>query len=173
MRGKAGRLRRPLRCVQPTLRPPPCPHSWAGYIHLELPIFHVGYFKNTIAILQCVCKTCARVMMPEDERRQHLRRLRSPKTDVRTALVGFVACGRVTRAILCAGEQPPRSLQEADGALQALQALPVLQRCARHAPAVGAVCRRVSLRRPGIVKRAGSSMKIVHDKYGKHADLLV
>jgi len=26
---------------------------------------------------------------------------------------------------------------------------------------------------PGIVKRAGSSMKIVHDKYSKHADLLV
>ena len=56
-----------------------------GYIHLELPIFHIGYFKNTIAILQCVCKTCARVMVPEDERRQHLRRLRSRRTDVRPA----------------------------------------------------------------------------------------
>ena len=55
----------------------------AGYIRLELPVFHVGYFKNIIAILQCVCKTCAHVMVPEDERRQYLRRFRSPQTEVR------------------------------------------------------------------------------------------
>jgi DNA-directed RNA polymerase beta' subunit len=54
-----------------------------GYIRLELPVFHVGYFKNIVAILQCVCKTCARVMVPEDERRQYLRRFRSPHTEVR------------------------------------------------------------------------------------------
>jgi DNA-directed RNA polymerase III subunit RPC1 len=57
------------------------PHT--GYIRLELPVFHVGYFKNIIAILQCVCKTCAHVMVPEDERRQYLRRFRSPQTEVR------------------------------------------------------------------------------------------
>lgn len=45
-------------------------------------MFHVGYFKNIIAILQCVCKTCTRVMVPEDERRQYLRRFRSPQTEV-------------------------------------------------------------------------------------------
>ena len=57
------------------------PHT--GYIRLELPVFHVGYFKNIIAILQCVCKTCAHVMVPEDERRQYQRRFRSPQTEVR------------------------------------------------------------------------------------------
>lgn len=27
-----------------------------GYIDLELPVFHVGYFRTTINILQCICK---------------------------------------------------------------------------------------------------------------------
>lgn len=28
-----------------------------GYIDLELPVFHVGYFKAVITILQTICKT--------------------------------------------------------------------------------------------------------------------
>ena len=83
MQGQARRLRWPLRCAPPPQAPPggaEQPH--AGYIRLELPVFHVGYFKNIIAILQCVCKTCAHVMVPEDERRQYLRRFRSPQTEV-------------------------------------------------------------------------------------------
>jgi DNA-directed RNA polymerase III subunit RPC1 len=27
-----------------------------GYIDLELPVFHVGYFRSTIVILQNICK---------------------------------------------------------------------------------------------------------------------
>lgn len=27
-----------------------------GYLDLELPVFHVGYFKNIIAVLQAICK---------------------------------------------------------------------------------------------------------------------
>ena len=27
-----------------------------GYIDLELPVFHVGYFRSTITILQNICK---------------------------------------------------------------------------------------------------------------------
>ena len=27
-----------------------------GYIQLELPVFHAGYFKHTLTILQCICK---------------------------------------------------------------------------------------------------------------------
>ena len=29
-----------------------------GYIDLELPVFHVGYFRLTITILQNICKVC-------------------------------------------------------------------------------------------------------------------
>ena len=34
-----------------------------GYIQLELPVFHAGYFKHTLAILQCICKKCCRVQV--------------------------------------------------------------------------------------------------------------
>ena len=31
-------------------------HVHAGYIKLQLPVFHIGYFKNTLQILQvCNC----------------------------------------------------------------------------------------------------------------------
>ena len=31
-----------------------------AYIKLVVPVFHIGYFKHTIAILQCICKVCSR-----------------------------------------------------------------------------------------------------------------
>eukprot|EP00198_Chlamydomonas_reinhardtii_P014024 XP_001703361.1 predicted protein [Chlamydomonas reinhardtii] len=43
-----------------------------GYIKLELPVFHIGYFKNTVQILQCICKACSRVLLPDEERRETL-----------------------------------------------------------------------------------------------------
>lgn len=29
-----------------------------AYIKLVVPVFHIGYFKHTIAILQAICKVC-------------------------------------------------------------------------------------------------------------------
>eukprot|EP00197_Chlamydomonas_leiostraca_P012021 CAMPEP_0202861128 /NCGR_PEP_ID=MMETSP1391-20130828/2625_1 /ASSEMBLY_ACC=CAM_ASM_000867 /TAXON_ID=1034604 /ORGANISM="Chlamydomonas leiostraca, Strain SAG 11-49" /LENGTH=1424 /DNA_ID=CAMNT_0049540457 /DNA_START=102 /DNA_END=4376 /DNA_ORIENTATION=+ len=52
-----------------------------GYIQLELPVFHIGYFKNTIQLLQCICKTCSRVLLPDTERQQWLRRFRNPRVE--------------------------------------------------------------------------------------------
>ncbi|KAJ1678800.1 DNA-directed RNA polymerase III subunit C1 (rpo31), partial [Spiromyces aspiralis] len=57
-----------------------CIGHW-GYINLCVPVFHVGYFKAVLAILQNICKTCARVMLLEEERRAILRRLRTPGLD--------------------------------------------------------------------------------------------
>jgi len=54
----------------------------AGHIKLELPVFHIGYFKHTIAILQCICKRCARVMVMGDDRAAFLRKMRNPRTEV-------------------------------------------------------------------------------------------
>ena len=34
-----------------------------GYIDLELPVFHVGYFRSIIQVLQCICKDCSRVLL--------------------------------------------------------------------------------------------------------------
>ncbi|KAI8580455.1 hypothetical protein K450DRAFT_237114 [Umbelopsis ramanniana AG] len=52
-----------------------------GYIKLVLPVFHIGYFKAIISILQEICKTCSRVMLDETDRRAYLKRLRTPGMD--------------------------------------------------------------------------------------------
>ena len=53
-----------------------------GYIRLALPCFHIGYIKHTLNILQCICKTCSRVLLTDAERKIHLKKMRSPRTDV-------------------------------------------------------------------------------------------
>lgn len=52
-----------------------------AYIKLVVPVFHIGYFKHTIAILQAICKTCARVLLDEPERRNYIRRFRRPNLE--------------------------------------------------------------------------------------------
>eukprot|EP00232_Nephroselmis_pyriformis_P008411 CAMPEP_0182876754 /NCGR_PEP_ID=MMETSP0034_2-20130328/14327_1 /TAXON_ID=156128 /ORGANISM="Nephroselmis pyriformis, Strain CCMP717" /LENGTH=1384 /DNA_ID=CAMNT_0025009559 /DNA_START=143 /DNA_END=4294 /DNA_ORIENTATION=- len=104
-----------------------------GYIKLELPVFHIGYFKNVVSILQCICKTCARVLLPEEERRGYLRRFRNPRMEIlqRRALYKKLAdrCKRNKRCPRCGANQ-------------------------------------------GVVKKAGSTLKIVHDKYAKNPPLM-
>ncbi|KAJ1911898.1 DNA-directed RNA polymerase III subunit C1 (rpo31), partial [Tieghemiomyces parasiticus] len=52
-----------------------------GHINLCLPIFHIGYFKAVVTILQNICKTCSRVLLEESDRRKFLKRLRAPVLD--------------------------------------------------------------------------------------------
>ncbi|OBT87197.1 hypothetical protein VE02_04737 [Pseudogymnoascus sp. 03VT05] len=52
-----------------------------GHVRLALPAFHIGYLKLVIAILQEICKDCARVLLTETERRQFLKELRRPNID--------------------------------------------------------------------------------------------
>ena len=42
-----------------------CPGHF-GYIRLNFPIFHIGFFKKIIEILRCICKNCSRVLIPEE-----------------------------------------------------------------------------------------------------------
>ncbi|XP_064923655.1 DNA-directed RNA polymerase III subunit RPC1 isoform X1 [Columba livia] len=49
-----------------------------GYIDLELPCFHVGYFKAVIGILQMICKSCCRIMLSVEEKKQFLDYLKRP-----------------------------------------------------------------------------------------------
>jgi DNA-directed RNA polymerase III subunit RPC1 len=30
-------------------------------------VFHIGFFKQTLAVLSCICKTCSRVLLSESE----------------------------------------------------------------------------------------------------------
>ncbi|KAG5643579.1 hypothetical protein DXG03_000632 [Asterophora parasitica] len=52
-----------------------------AYIKLVVPVFHIGYFKHTIGILQAICKTCARVLLEEPERRVFIKRFRRPNLE--------------------------------------------------------------------------------------------
>ena len=52
-----------------------------GYIQLALPVFHIGFFKHTLNILQCICKNCSRVLLPENERQMFLKKMRNPRFD--------------------------------------------------------------------------------------------
>ncbi|KAF5321814.1 hypothetical protein D9619_000944 [Psilocybe cf. subviscida] len=49
-----------------------------AYIKLVVPVFHIGYFKHAIAVLQAICKSCARVLLEEPDRRNFLKRFRRP-----------------------------------------------------------------------------------------------
>ncbi|XP_041032404.1 DNA-directed RNA polymerase III subunit RPC1 isoform X1 [Carcharodon carcharias] len=49
-----------------------------GYIDLELPCFHVGYFKAIIGILQMICKTCSHIMLSQEEKKLFLDTLKRP-----------------------------------------------------------------------------------------------
>lgn len=50
-----------------------------GYIDLQLPVFHNGYFRFIIAILQVICKRCSRVLLNEEQRSSYRFRLRKPE----------------------------------------------------------------------------------------------
>ncbi|KAI3386318.1 hypothetical protein SNEBB_004314 [Seison nebaliae] len=47
-----------------------------GHVDLELPVFHVGYFKMCLQILQSICKNCGRILMNEDDVQLYLMKLR-------------------------------------------------------------------------------------------------
>lgn len=53
-----------------------------GYIRLALPVFHIGYLRHTLNLLQCICKTCSRILLTDVDRQTFLARMRNPRTDV-------------------------------------------------------------------------------------------
>jgi len=63
-----------------------------GYIRLALPVFHIGFLRHTLHILQCICKSCSRVLLVETDRQVHLRKMRHTRTDV---LAKSASCKKV------------------------------------------------------------------------------
>jgi len=76
-----------------------------GYIKLELPVFHIGYFKHVLSILQCICKTCSKVLLSETERMQFLRILRNPRLEINQRVQVFKRiverCKRIRTCPFC------------------------------------------------------------------------
>ena len=48
-----------------------CPGHY-GYIKLELPVFHIGFFKQVLQTLQCICKRCSEVLLSEQSKKKFM-----------------------------------------------------------------------------------------------------
>nr|XP_023022188.1 DNA-directed RNA polymerase III subunit RPC1 [Leptinotarsa decemlineata] len=76
-----------------------------GYIDLELPVFHVGYFRSIISILQSICKRCAHVLLDESDKYQYRSRLANShlsymtKKAIRKKLIE--KCRKITKCPYC------------------------------------------------------------------------
>ncbi|KAG0209917.1 hypothetical protein BGX28_009884 [Mortierella sp. GBA30] len=76
-----------------------------AHIRLCLPVFHIGYFRAVIVILQNICKTCSKVLLSEKDRRTYLKRLRAPNLENLTRKNAVKAvndkCKKVVRCPYC------------------------------------------------------------------------
>ncbi|OMJ07858.1 DNA-directed RNA polymerase III subunit rpc1, partial [Smittium culicis] len=83
-----------------------CIGHW-GHINLCVPVFHIGFFKAITTILQCICKSCCRVMLNETERISFIKRLRTVGIDnLRTQQIiksVTATCKKVTYCMHCKG----------------------------------------------------------------------
>ncbi|CAG9763359.1 unnamed protein product [Ceutorhynchus assimilis] len=76
-----------------------------GYIDLELPVFHVGYFRSIINLLQSICKKCAHVLLEESDKNQYRLKLSNPnlsymtKKSIRKKIVD--KCKKIVKCPYC------------------------------------------------------------------------
>ncbi|KAJ1979778.1 DNA-directed RNA polymerase III subunit C1 (rpo31), partial [Dimargaris cristalligena] len=103
-----------------------------GHINLCLPIFHIGYFKAIVTILQNICRTCSRVMLEEPERRAYLKRLRAPTLDnIQRRLITKgvnTQCRKVSKCMYC---------QATNGAVKKVSGLKIIHEKFRDKKAAG------------------------------------
>lgn len=57
-----------------------CPGHF-GYIALALPVFHAGYFKAALGVLQAICKHCCRILLGDDDVQTYWKKLANPSMD--------------------------------------------------------------------------------------------
>ena len=55
-----------------------CPGHF-GYVDLEMPVYHVGFFKHAINILKSVCKDCSRILLTNDDKIKFYRQMKARK----------------------------------------------------------------------------------------------
>ncbi|KAI0134089.1 hypothetical protein BJ170DRAFT_184253 [Xylariales sp. AK1849] len=73
-------------CLTCELKLADCPGHF-GHVRLPLPVFHIGYIRFTMKILQEICKDCSRVLLPEPDRRSYLKELRRDIDNMRRQTV--------------------------------------------------------------------------------------
>jgi len=58
-----------------------CVGHW-GFVKLELPLFHFGYFKSTLEILQTICKRCSHILLSPEKIELYLSKMRDPNLEL-------------------------------------------------------------------------------------------
>ena len=111
------------------------------FIRSSLPVFHIGFLKHTVYILQCICKSCSRVLLLASDRQVLLKRMRSS----------------------CSGQ----NVRTHDALFKAAAFKKVLEKCKKvkvcpYCRANNGTVKKIS---------GASTMKIIHERYkGKQAE---
>ncbi|CAI5533621.1 unnamed protein product, partial [Closterium sp. Naga37s-1] len=126
-----------------------------GYIRLELPVYHMGYFKVILLVMQCICKNCGRILLSDEERRQWLKKFRHPRVEVlqKKAMVKRVSerCKRTRMCHYCGDHNG--TVKKLTGTLKLSH-----DKFGKDMDA------------KGTVKKLTETLKLSHDKYGKNMD---
>ncbi len=72
-----------------------------GHIELELPVFHIGYFKHTLTMLQVICKSCARVLLPPNLANAYHSKLRKDNDTLSRAGIHKQIVEKCKKAAIC------------------------------------------------------------------------
>lgn len=89
-----------------------------GRIKLALPVFHVGYFKHTITVLQCICKSCGAILLGQEDKKKFQRDLRAPIDNLRRMQILKNVndqCKKIRRCLRC---DAPNSVVKKNGPLK-------------------------------------------------------
>eukprot|EP00371_Babesia_bovis_P003222 XP_001611869.1 RNA polymerase Rpb1, domain containing protein [Babesia bovis T2Bo] len=85
-----------------------CVGHW-GHIQLQMPVFHIGFFKYTIQILYCICKRCAFLLLPENTVKRfleaHRRRMDDPLLRPLLFKQIMQECRKITKCPRCEARQ--------------------------------------------------------------------
>lgn len=83
-----------------------CPGHF-GHIELCRPVYHIGFLKNIVKVLRCVCIQCSRLLADEDDEKvvsaQRKRRPERRLAEVMAACQSVKACSEESG---CGAEQP-------------------------------------------------------------------
>ena len=75
---RMGTTDKKLRCATCKCNFNDCPGHF-GYIHLDKPVFHVGFINECLKLLKCVCWKCSRVLIDDYQKYEEIAKIKNPK----------------------------------------------------------------------------------------------
>ena len=98
-----------------------------GHVKLELPVFHIGFFKAIVTILQNICKSCSSVLVNDAVKQKILKKLKNPALESPQRLLILkhlnAECRKVIRCPKC---------NELNGQVKKIGALKIIHEKYKH-----------------------------------------